>query len=86
MIHVCFATFSAKEKVRQESIKKFKSAQYKGRKLFVLDDFSKRILQLRKNKMDAFKRLKDEGKKPFFMYPDKLAFKVPTTGKLQIVN
>ena len=85
MIHVCFTTYSAKEKVRKACIQKFRSAQFKEKKLFVSEDFSKRILALRKNKMDAFKKLRSEGKKPFFMFPDKLAFKIPSTGKLQIV-
>ena len=39
----------------------------KGSKIFVSDDFSKRVLMRRKSKMDKFKQLKDEGKKPFFL-------------------
>ena len=87
MIHVCFASFAQREYVRAQCIKSFKekSYKYKGNKLFVAEDFSKRILELRKNKMDHFIRLKGEGKKPFFMFPDRLAFRVQSTGKLQIV-
>ena len=86
MIHVCFSSFAAREKVRQECIQKFKAAQFKGKKLFVSEDFSKRVVNLRKEKSEAFKRLKTEGKKPFFLYPAKLAYRAQSTGKLHILG
>lgn len=86
MIHVCFASYQQREKVRVACVKGFKGKQYKGKKLFVAEDFSKRIMQLRKNKMEKFKKLKVEGRKPFFLFPDKLAYRIQSTGKLQIVS
>ena len=84
IIHVAFATFAAKEKVRKACVQKFKMDPYKGSKIFVSDDFSKRVLMRRKSKMDKFKQLKDEGKKPFFLYPDRLGFR-GRDGKLHLV-
>ena len=55
--------------MRKACIQKFKESTYKGQKIFVGEDFSKRIQTLRKNQMDEFKRLQREGKKPFFIYP-----------------
>ena len=85
MIHACFTSFSDKEKVRIACIQKFKvkDAKFHGRKLFVAEDFSKRVMNQRKEKMDDFKKLKEEGRKPFFLYPAKLAYRA-TTGKLVI--
>ena len=69
IIHVKFSSYQTKELVRKACIQKFKESTYKGQKIFVGEDFSKRIQTLRKNQMDEFKRLQREGKKPFFMYP-----------------
>ena len=84
MIHICFASFQMKEVVRQECVKKFRSTNFNGKKLFVSDDYSKKVLQQRKNKKDEFQRLKNEGKKPFYIFPARLAFK-DGAGKLHIV-
>ena len=84
IIHGAFSTFQTKEKVRKACVGKFKECRFKGQKIFVSDDLSKRILQLRRKKMDTLKRLKDEGKKPFFIYPDKLAYR-DREGKLHVV-
>ena len=43
MIHVCFSTFSQKEKVKTEYLKKFKAQEYDGHKLYVAEDLSKRV-------------------------------------------
>ena len=85
MIHMCFSSFQAKEKVRQECVSKFKSSKFQEKKLFVSEDFSKRVMQRRKNKMEEFQKLKGQGKKPFFLFPDRLAYK-DSTGKLHIVS
>ena len=82
MIHVAFQTFSQKEMVRKECIKKFKTSQFMGKKVFVDDDFSDRIRRLRREKMDTFKRLKAENKRPFFVYPAIIRYRNQTTGKL----
>ena len=71
--------------MRTACVKKFQAEKFHGQKLFIADDFSKRIRSLRKNKMEDFKKLRLEGKKPFFLYPDKLAFRDQSSGKLHIV-
>ena len=67
LIHVAFSSYVIKEKVRKVSIEKFKSMTYKDSKIFVNEDLSARVLQLRKNLMGQFMKLKKEGKKPFFL-------------------
>ncbi len=86
IIHTAFSSFATKEKIRKECMKKFARDQYKGKKLFVSEDFSARVLQLRRGKMDLFKRLKAEGKKPFFVFPDKIKYSEPSTEKVISVN
>ena len=83
-IHIGFATFIVKERVRRSCIQKLKesSSEYQGKKIFVAEDFSKRIIQLRKKKQEKFQSLKKEGKKPFFAYPDKLRYRDPVTGRV----
>ena len=66
MIHMSFATFTAREEVRKQCIAKFKNEEFNGRKVFVAEDLSKKVQLKRKAKMDAFKKLQKEGKKPFF--------------------
>ena len=85
IIHVAFTSYVAKEKVRKACISKFKDSTFKGAKIYVSEDFSKRVIQKRKNKLDHLKRLKDEGKKPFFLFPDRLAYR-NQEGKLHIVT
>lgn len=84
MIHVCFASYTQKQKVKTECLKHF-TEEYNGHKLAVAEDLSKAVRNLRKNKMVEFKRLREEKKKPFFIYPAKLAYKDPNTGKLIFV-
>ena len=84
IIHVAFASYMEKEVVRKACVNKFKSEKYKESKLFVSDDFSKRVLSMRKDKIDTFKRLKTEGKRPFFLYPDRLGYR-SGDGKLHLV-
>lgn len=76
IIHVAFSSYAAKEKVRKACIAKLKvKNSFREGKVFVSEDFSHRVLQMRKEKMDTLKRLKDENKKPFFLYPAKLAYR-----------
>ena len=85
IIHIAFSTYVAKEEIRRACIAKLKKeSRFRGGKVSVSEDFSRRILQLRRERMDDFKRLKEEGKKPFFIYPSKLAFR-NNIGKLIIV-
>ena len=85
IIHAAFSSYSTKEKVRKACVAKFKTARFNGNKIFVSDDFSKRVINMRKEKMGKFKQLKDENKKPFFLYPDRLAYRAGD-GKLHFVQ
>ena len=85
MIHVCFSIFSQKERVKAECVKKFKAEEYDGHKLYVAEDLSKRVRNQRRARIKEFKRLRLEGKKPFFIYPAKLAHRDLKTGKLVFV-
>ena len=75
VIHVAFSSYVIKEKVRKASIEKFKSMKYKDSKIFVNVDLSARVLQLRKNLMGQFMKLKKEGKKPFFVFPASIKYR-----------
>ena len=75
MIHVSFSSYLDKELVRKQCIAKFKNQEFQGRKLFVSDDFSKKIIEKRKKKMQTFKNLQKEGKKPFFIFPDVIKYR-----------
>ena len=76
IIHIAFSSYANKEMVRKACIAKLKAtATFRGSKVFVSEDFSRRVLQMRKEKLDHLKRLKNEGKKPFFLYPAKLAYR-----------
>ena len=78
-IHIGFGSFTAKERARKACINKLKATRslYLDHKAFVAEDLSQHVLQLRKSKAGAFKRLKEEGKRPFFIFPDKLCFRNP---------
>lgn len=85
IIHVAFSSYLGKERVRKACISKFKENVYKGQKIFVSEDFSKRVLQQRKEKLDELKRLRGEGKKPFFLFPARLAYR-DGGGKLHLID
>ena len=75
-IHVSFNSYNAKERVRKACIEKLKATKsYKGKKVFVAEDLSKRVLRLRKEKSPRLRKLKDEGKRPFFAYPARLFYR-----------
>ena len=78
MIHMSFATFTAREEVRKQCIAKSKNEEFNGRKVFVAEDLSKKVQLKRKAKMDAFKKLQKEGKKPFFTFPDIIRYSTAT--------
>ena len=85
IIHIAFSSFAAKERVRKACIAKLKKENdFRDGKVFVSEDFSHRVLQMRKEKMDVLKKLKDENKRPFFLYPAKLAYR-NKDGKLVFV-
>ena len=84
-MQVAFSTYIAKEFVRKACIAKFKENNFQGHNIYVSEDFSKRVAEMRKSKLDQLKKLRNEGKRPFFMYPARLAFR-DSTGKLHIVG
>ena len=75
IIHVAFSSFQTREIVRKACIVKFKDNLLDGRKAYVSEDFSKRVQMVRKAKMEVFRRLQQQGKKPFFVYPDTIKYK-----------
>ena len=91
-IHAAFTTYAAKERVRKKCIQKLKEShsmyQQEGKetKVFVAEDLSIRVIQLRKKKSQQFQNLRSEGKRPFFSYPDKLCYRDPTTEKVVVVK
>ena len=85
IIHIAFTSYGMKEKVRKASIAKLKEGGlYKGSRVFVSEDFSQKVLNKRREKKEQRLQLKAEGKKPFFMYPARLAYR-DKDGKLIIV-
>ena len=78
-IHIGFGSFTAKERARKACINKLKATKslFQDHKVFVAEDLSQHVLQLRKSKAGSFKRLKEEGKRPFFVFPDKLCYRDP---------
>lgn len=85
IVHVAFSTYVARELVRKACISKFKENAFQGHQIYVSEDFSKRVTAQRKGKLDKLKELRKEGKKPFFLYPARLAFRDPS-GRLHIVG
>ena len=69
--------------MRRTCIEKLKQSSgiYGESKIFVAEDLSKIILQRRKSKMAQMKRLKEDGKKPYFVYPDRLCYRDAASGK-----
>ena len=68
-IHVCFASFQAREKVKRSCIQAFKSSQLKDKRFFVADDLSHRIQAQRKKLLPSLQRLRNAGKRAFFVFP-----------------
>ena len=66
IIHIAFSSYTTRETVRKACLAKFKDNEYHGKRIFVGEDFSKRVQKLRKSKMATFKKLQREGKRPFF--------------------
>ena len=70
-IHVGFTFFQEKEKCRKALADLFKSKTFgpSQAKLFVANDYSQKVQQLRRDKLKELCRLKNEGKNAFFVYP-----------------
>ena len=58
-IHIGFNSYRVKERVKKELIKFVSSPDQRGRKIFVNDDMSKRVLDQRKAQLTNFKALKE---------------------------
>lgn len=79
VIHAAFSSYTTREKVRKACVQKFKATKFHDVKLFVSPDLSQRVLQQRKQKMTQFKQLQQEGKKPFFVFPAIIKYRVNET-------
>ena len=68
-IHIQFASFQDKIAFRKSAVALFKTTTFNGWKLFIQDDLSVRIQKNRKELVPTLKKLREEGKRPFFVYP-----------------
>ena len=68
-IHVFFSNYQQKEMVRKTAIATFKSKKFRDSKLFISDDLSKRVQAQRKEALPDYRKLRDDGLRPFFSYP-----------------
>lgn len=68
-VHVGFNTYREKERVRKELIRFLSSTDGRPMKVYISNDYSKRVLDQRKAQMAEFKALKERGLKPFFLFP-----------------
>ena len=77
MIHVGFTNFIARVKVRKAMMEKIKSDNlFKGRKIFVSDDLSKTVLQMKKKKdASLYEAERRTEKQPFIAYPAKVLYR-----------
>ncbi len=73
-IHIQFPTFQSKLAFRKAAVSMFKTTTFNGAKLFIQDDLSARVQKKRKELVPAMKKLREEGKRPFFIYPAVLKF------------
>lgn len=74
-IHVAFLRYEDREAVRVQAIKTLKTQTFQGKKIFVSEDFSRRIQLARKSLLEAKKSLAAQGKQPFFIYPAILKYR-----------
>ena len=81
-IHILFPTFQDKIAFRKAAIAVFKEQKFNDRKLYIQDDISARVQKKRKDLLPVLKKLKEEGKHPFFSYPATLKFWVD--GQLKV--
>ncbi len=68
-IHVALAFFQEKEACKRALSEVFKKKKFGGSKLFVSNDFSQRVQQMRRDKMPEVRKLREEGKQAFLVYP-----------------
>jgi len=68
-VHIGFAFYQDKELCRKSLSQYFKQEKIDNAKLFVANDFSARVQQLRREKLPELRKLKAEGKNAFLVYP-----------------
>lgn len=69
-IHIGFTSFKEKEQARKALINYFKSKKDNDTEIYaVSDDYSVKVQKLRKAKIPELKKLRQEGKKAFLVYP-----------------
>ena len=68
-IHVGFGLYQDKELCRKALVELFKRDKIANSKLFVSNDYSQKVLKLRREKMPQLRQLKSKGKNAFFIYP-----------------
>ena len=69
-IHIAFSSYIEKEKCRKGLASHFKDHTFgDNTKFFVSDDYSRRVLQMRKEKLPELIKLRNEGKFAYMVYP-----------------
>ena len=86
-VHVGFSTYVSKEKARKSLIEFFKGKGKKDQhaKFFVSHDYSRRVQQMRREKLPMLKKLKEEGKNVFMVYPAIIRIRDSVTGQYKDV-
>ena len=78
-IHVGYSSYIAKEKSKKSLRELFKSKKFgpNDTSFFVSDDYSRKVQQLRKEKVPELKRLRKEGKRAYLAYPAEIRIQDP---------
>ena len=63
---------------RKALLELFKQKKFGSAKLFVSNDFSRKVQQLRKEQMPEIRRLRDQGINPFLTYPATINIRDPS--------
>ena len=79
-IHVGFALYPEKETCRKALVELFKKKKFgasRSVRLFVSNDFSKKVQQMRREKIPELRRLKEQGHQAFLVYPATIKIRDP---------
>ena len=71
-IHTAFSSFVDKERSRKALVALFKQKKFGPKstlKFYVSDDYSRKVQKMRKEKLPELRRLREEGKKAYMIYP-----------------
>ena len=77
-VHIGFAFFPEKEMCRKALSELFRQKKFGSAKLFVSNDFSRKVQQLRKEQMPEVRRLRDQGINAFLTYPATIKIRDPS--------